>query len=69
MITKDMNIMEALQKYPEAGKVLMELGIGCIGCIAASGESLEQGLGAHGVDIDEAIKKMNEAISDAQPQT
>jgi len=68
MITKDMNIMEVLQKYPDAARVLMEMGIGCVGCIAASGETLEQGLGAHGVDVDEAVKKMNEAVSSTETE-
>ena len=64
MITKEMNIMEAIQKYPAVVAVLQELGLGCIGCIAASGESLEQGLAAHGIDIDAAVAKMNEAIKE-----
>lgn len=64
-ITKDMVIMDALQKHPEAAKVLIENGIHCLGCVAASGESLEQGLKAHGKsdkEVDEVIKKMNDSI-------
>jgi len=62
-ITKGMMIMEVLQKFPKTGEVFMELGVHCVGCIAASGETIEQGLKAHGMDdkkIDEIIKKMNE---------
>jgi len=64
-IKKDMMIMEAIQKFPKTAEVLMENGIHCIGCIAASGETLEQGLKAHGMDdkdIDKVIKEMNEAV-------
>lgn len=64
-ITKDMMIMEVLQKFPKTGEVFMELGVHCIGCIAASGETVEQGLKAHGKDdkeIDEIMKKMNKAV-------
>ncbi len=63
MVTKDMVISEVIQKFPQTIFVLQGLGIGCVGCIAASSETLEQGLGAHGVDIDEVVKKMNNAIA------
>ena len=36
MITKDMNIQEIVSKYPETIQILQSLGLGCIGCIAAS---------------------------------
>ncbi len=62
MITKDMNIQELVAKYPETIPILQNLGLGCIGCIAARGESIEQGLAAHGLDINETIKKLNEAV-------
>jgi hybrid cluster-associated redox disulfide protein len=62
MITKDMTIMEAIQNFPETIPVLQSLNLGCLGCIAASGESLAEGLSAHGLDVEDAIKKMNEAI-------
>ncbi len=64
-INKDMMIAEALEKYPESARVLKESGIHCLGCIAAHGESLEQGLSAHGKgkkEIDEIIKQMNELV-------
>lgn len=62
MINKDMTIMEVIQNYPETVEVLQAYNLGCLGCIAASGESIEQGLSAHGIDVDEAIKKMNAAL-------
>ena len=64
-ITKDMNINEILQKYPETARVLLENGIFCVGCHAAQFETLEQGLTGHGIDkkkIDEIIKKLNDSI-------
>jgi hybrid cluster-associated redox disulfide protein len=62
MITKEMTIMEAIQQYPETVPVLQSFNLGCLGCIAASGETLEQGLNAHGLNVDEVISKMNSAI-------
>jgi hybrid cluster-associated redox disulfide protein len=64
MITKDMTILDAIQKYPQAIPVLQSLNLGCLGCIAASGETLEQGLTAHGIDVTEAVAQMNAAISE-----
>ena len=64
-INKGMMIMEVMQKFPKTAKVLMEKGIHCIGCIASSGETLEQGLKAHGMsgkDVDNAVKEMNDII-------
>lgn len=66
-ITKDMMIMEAVQKYPKTAEVLMNSGLHCIGCIAAHGETLQQGLEAHGFDtekIDKVIKDMNDAVKE-----
>ena len=63
MITKEMTIMDAIQTYPETIPVLQSLNLGCLGCIAASGESLAEGLAAHGLDVDAAITMMNEAIA------
>ena len=61
MITKDMTIMEVIQNHPEAVDVLQSLNLGCLGCIAASGESLEQGLTAHGLNVKEVLEKLNKA--------
>lgn len=62
MITKDMPITEVVQKYPKVISVLQKLNLGCIGCIAASEESLEQGLAAHGLDVDDVVKQMNKIV-------
>ena len=63
-ITKDMLMGEIVQKYPQVIPALMDLGLHCIGCHAAGFESLEEGFKAHGMDdkqVDEAIKKLNDA--------
>lgn len=62
-ITKDMGITEAVQKYPETIEVFMQFGMGCIGCAAASFESIEEGAMVHGIDPDEIVAKLNEAIA------
>ncbi|MBQ9365556.1 MAG: DUF1858 domain-containing protein [Schwartzia sp.] len=61
-VTKDMSIMEVVQKYPETIEVFMNSGMGCIGCAAAHFENIEQGALAHGIDIDSLMQGLNEVI-------
>jgi len=66
-ITKDTNIGEIVEKYPEAIEVLTGFGVQCVGCHVSSFESLEIGFKNHGMDdkkIEEAVKKLNEVIKD-----
>ncbi|MFO7811025.1 MAG: DUF1858 domain-containing protein [Candidatus Delongbacteria bacterium] len=58
-ITKDMSITEIIQKYPETHGVFSKFNLGCIGCVAASFETLEDGLIAHGINVDEFLKEIN----------
>lgn len=65
-ITKDTNIRELLEKYPETAEILFEAGIHCVGCHLAAQETLEQGLKAHGLDnkqVEEIVKKINQKIT------
>ncbi|MDD4344303.1 MAG: DUF1858 domain-containing protein [Eubacteriales bacterium] len=61
-ITKDMGITDTVQKYPETIEVFMRFGMGCIGCAAASFENIEEGALVHGIDPDEIVAKLNEAV-------
>jgi len=61
-VTKDSNIMEVINEYPETVSILQKHGIGCIGCMLASAETIEQGLSAHGLDVDAIVTEMNGAI-------
>lgn len=58
-ITKDMVIRDIIKANPASAKIMMQHGLHCIGCPAASGETLEQGAGAHGIDADEIVKDIN----------
>lgn len=61
-ITKDMTIMEVVNKYPQSIKVFFEHGLFCIGCNVAYRETVEQGAAAHGINIDELMGKLNQAL-------
>lgn len=64
MITKDTGIIDAVQNHPEILQVFAEYGLGCVGCMAARFETLEQGAAAHGIDIDALVADLNKAIAD-----
>ena len=59
-ITKDMNIIEVVQRYPDTAMVFMYAGMGCFGCHAAQFESIEEGALAHGIDADKLVEALNE---------
>ena len=68
-ITKDMSIMEVVQKYPDTAMVFMYAGMGCIGCAAARFENIEEGCMAHGIDADALVDALNEVVEAADEET
>lgn len=58
-ITKDMTFHQVLQMSPEVAKVLGKFNLGCIGCMGAANETLEQGAIAHGLDVNDILKDLN----------
>ena len=40
----------------------MEIGMHCVGCPSASGESIEQACMVHGADPDELVEKINKFL-------
>lgn len=65
-ITKDMSILEVVQKYPDTVDVFVNAGMGCLGCAAAHFENIEQGAMAHGIDVDALIEGLNDAVGAAE---
>ena len=61
-ITKDMSILEVVQKYPDTAEVFMSAGMGCLGCAAAHFVNIEQGAMAHGIDVDQLVKDLNTVV-------
>ena len=57
-ITKDMTIGEALNANPEIAPVLMGIGIHCLGCPSAQGETLEEAAMVHGIDVEELMQQI-----------
>lgn len=63
-INKQMKIDEVLNKYPETEEIFVKHGFHCIGCMAASFESIEQGAIAHGIDVKKLIEDLNKTIKE-----
>ncbi len=58
-VTKDMIIMDVLKLDPGTAEFFLEIGMHCLGCPSASGESVEQACQVHGADADALIEKIN----------
>ena len=58
-VSGEMLIAEILHMYPESAYVLMNCGMGCIGCPSSQMESLQDACMVHGLDSDEVIKYIN----------
>lgn len=63
-VTKDMNIGEILDNARETVPFFLEMGMHCLGCPSARGETLEQACMVHGVDADGLIEKINKFLSE-----
>jgi len=61
-ITKEMPITEIIQVYPKSIEIFTKYNLGCLGCIAARFETLEDGLLAHGINVDDFLKEVNKAV-------
>lgn len=57
-ITKDMTIGEALRTNPDIAPVLLEIGMHCLGCPSAQGETLEEAAMVHGIATEDLMAKI-----------
>ncbi len=62
-VDKNMTIRELIIAHPEAAEVLFEMGMHCVGCAMASGETIEEAAIVHGMNPDELMKKIEAVIS------
>ena len=61
-VTKESIIGEVLDEAPETAKVFIEIGMHCLGCPSARGESIEMACEVHGTDANELVERINEAL-------
>jgi len=62
-INKKTTMQELITKHPESIEVLFGRGMGCVGCPASFGESLEEGCIAHGINADEVVEEINKKLT------
>jgi hybrid cluster-associated redox disulfide protein len=58
-ITKDTIIADILEAKPQTAPFFMEIGMHCLGCPAARGETLAEACEVHGTDADALLAKIN----------
>jgi len=61
-ITKDTIIADILDIAPGSVPLFMSIGMNCLGCAMASGETLGQACAVHGVDVDDFLSKLTELV-------
>ena len=63
-ITKDTIIGEILDIAPQAAPLFLSIGMHCLGCPSARGETVEQACMVHGFDPDEFLEKLNQFLEE-----
>ena len=58
-VTKDTIIGEILDADATTAPFFLEMGMHCLGCPSARGESLEDACAVHGVDVNTLVDKLN----------
>ncbi|MCC8079624.1 MAG: DUF1858 domain-containing protein [Oscillospiraceae bacterium] len=62
-ITKDTIIAEIVQNAPQCAEMFLSIGMHCMGCAFATGETVEQACAEYGVNVDEFVAKLNAAVA------
>ena len=63
-VTKDMIIRDVLAVDPGTAQFFFEIGMHCLGCPSASGETVEEACAVHGADAAALIEKINAYLAD-----
>ena len=62
-ITRDTMIAYIIEQCPQAMPAFQAIGMHCMGCALASGETVEQACYAHWVDPDAFLEKLKEYLA------
>lgn len=65
-ITEDMIIGDILDLDPDTAPYFLEMGMHCLGCPSARGESLAEACAVHGLNPSEMVEKLNAHFADKQ---
>ena len=61
-ITKDTLISEGLDINPDAAPIFFGMGMHCLGCAMASGETVGEAAEVHGVELDGLLAQLNTMV-------
>ena len=62
-VTKQSVIGDVLDAAPETAQFFFAIGMHCLGCPSARGESIADACAVHGTDADELVNKINEFLA------
>lgn len=63
-VSKDMTIMQIIERDESIAPILMNAGMHCLGCAMAHGETIEEACMVHGIDCDDLIDAINEHLGE-----
>jgi hybrid cluster-associated redox disulfide protein len=58
-VERETLIKDIVKIGPEAIEMLMNFGMGCIGCPASQAESIEQAAEVHGINVEKLLESLN----------
>ncbi|MDK2801059.1 MAG: hypothetical protein PWQ70_2678 [Clostridiales bacterium] len=61
-VTKDTIIADVLKIDRGTAPFFLNIGMHCLGCPSASGETIAEACAIHGVDADQLVKEINEYL-------
>ena len=62
-ITKEMTIRETIQKYPKTTFIFIDYGLHCVGCPLAQGETIEEAVKLHRIDLEKFLEDLNKVAN------
>ncbi|MBQ1245575.1 MAG: DUF1858 domain-containing protein [Clostridia bacterium] len=63
-VTKKSIIGDVLDAAPDTAVYFLEIGMHCLGCPSARGESIEEACAVHGTDADALVEKINRHLAE-----
>ncbi|MEG1322595.1 MAG: DUF1858 domain-containing protein [Ruthenibacterium sp.] len=63
IITKETILGDILDSAPQTAPLFLSMGMHCLGCPSARGETVEEACYVHGQDADALVKQLNDALA------
>lgn len=62
MITQDTKLIDAIQASPKVAKFLEDQGMGCMGCMGVTMETIGDCAKMHRLNLEELLKHLNKLL-------